>query len=116
MMQIFREKLTPITFHNAILEAHRYTGKDSLQAVIVDAVGGMDEVLKFIHDRNLLDKTAMGIYGTMKEDMYARLLNSLDDHAQNLEWRVKIEGKKDAMQRRGLQAAESWERRVKAKL
>ncbi|KAJ5712429.1 hypothetical protein N7493_008897 [Penicillium malachiteum] len=116
MMQIFREKLTPITFRNVVLEAHRFTGKDSLQAGIVDAVGGMDAVLRLIHERKLFDKAATGIYGTMKEDMYARVLESLDGHVKNLAWREKIEKKKDAMQRRGLQAAERWERESKAKL
>lgn len=116
MTQIFREKLTPTTFRNVVLEARRFSGKDSLQAGIVDAVGGLDEVLGLICDRDLLKKAATGIYGTMKEDMYARVLNCLDDHAGNLAWREKVDEKKSAMQKRSLRAVEGWEKRDKAKL
>jgi ClpP class serine protease len=116
MMQIFREKLTPTTFRNVVLEARRFGGKDSLQAGIVDAVGGLDEVLGFIRGRKLLNKAATGIYGIMKEEMYARVLISLDDHAGNLARREQLEEKKEAMQKRSLQAVEVWEKKVKAKL
>ncbi|KAJ5732322.1 hypothetical protein N7493_003803 [Penicillium malachiteum] len=115
MMSIFREKLTPTTFRNVVLEAHRFGGKDSLQAGIVDGLGGLDEVLGLIRDRKLVTKAATGIYGTMKEEMYSRVLNGLDDHAGNLAWREKVEQKKDEVQARSLQDVEKWEK-SKAKL
>ncbi|KAJ6118252.1 hypothetical protein N7471_013719 [Penicillium samsonianum] len=116
IMQLFHEKLNSTTLRSAVLEAHRFCGKDSLQAGIVDAVGGLDEVLGLIRDRKLLTKAATGIYGIMKEEMYARVLNSLDGHARNLAWREKVEEKKDAMRKRSLQAIEGWEKKDKAKL
>lgn len=116
MMSIFREKLTPTTFRNVVLEAHRFGGKASLQNGIVDAVGGLDEVLGLIRDRKLLTKAATGIYGTMKEEMYARVLNGLDDHAGNLAWREKVEDKKYELQKQSLGAVEEWEKKNKAKL
>lgn len=116
MMAIFREKLTPITFRNVVLEAHRFGGKASIQAGIVDAVGGLNEVLGLIRDRKLLTKAATGIYGTMKEEMYARTLNGIDDHAGNLAWRERVEDKNDALQKKGLQDVEDWEKASKAKL
>ncbi|KAJ5729617.1 uncharacterized protein N7483_004125 [Penicillium malachiteum] len=115
MMSIFREKLTPSTFRNVVLEAHRFGGKDSLQAGIVDGLGGLDEVLGLIRDRKLLTKASTGIYGTMKEEMYSQILNGLDDHAGNLAWREKVEQKKGDLQTQSLQDVEEWEK-SKAKL
>lgn len=116
MMAIFREKLTPTTFRNVILEARRFSGKDSLDAGIVDKLGGLEETLALIQDRNLLGKAEMGIYGTMKEEMYSRNLGVLDDHKGNLEWREKVEEDKEMAQKRGLEAVEFWEKNGKAKL
>lgn len=116
MMSIFREKLTPTTFRNVVLEAHRFGGSNSLQAGIVDGLGSLNEVLGLIRDRKLLTKAATGIYGTMKEEMYSRVLNGLDDHVGNLVWREKVEEKNNDVQKRGLQGVEEWEKKSKAKL
>ncbi|KAJ5528362.1 hypothetical protein N7513_012521 [Penicillium frequentans] len=116
MMSIFREKLTPTTFRNVVLEAHRFGGRDSLKAGIVDGVGSLNDVLDLIHDRKLINKAATGIYGTMKEEMYSRVLNGLDDHVGNLAWRDKVEQKKDDVQKRGLHDIQEWEKNSKAKL
>ncbi|KAJ5887120.1 hypothetical protein N7504_011167 [Penicillium tannophilum] len=116
MMSIFREKLTPTTFRNVVLEAHRFGGKESLQAGIVDGVGSLNDVLELIRDRKLLNKAETGIYGTMKEEMYSRVLNGLDDHVGNLAWREKVEQKKDDVQKRGLHDIQEWEKKSKAKL
>ncbi|KAJ5996916.1 hypothetical protein N7499_006772 [Penicillium canescens] len=115
VMRMLLAKLNPATFRNMVLGSHRFGGKDSLQAGIVDGVGGLDEVLGLIRDRKLLNKAETGIYGTMKEEMYAGALNSLDDYAGNLAWREKMEGKRDAAQKRSLQAVAGWEK-DKAKL
>ncbi|KAJ5306960.1 hypothetical protein PENANT_c003G04982 [Penicillium antarcticum] len=116
MMAIFREKLAPVTFRNVVLEARRWGGRDALQAGIVDAVGGAPEALALIQDRKLQNKAATGIYGTMKEEMYARTLSGLDDHAGNLKWRENVEDKNHAVQKRGLEAVEAFEKNGKAKL
>lgn len=116
MMSIFREKLTPVTFRNVVLEARRFGGKDALPAGIVDALGGLDEVLRLIEERKLLNKAATGIYGTMKEEMYARVLNGLDDHTGNLAWREKVEDRNEELQKKALRAVEEFEKKGKAKL
>lgn len=116
MMSILREKLTPVTFRNVVLEARRFGGKDSLSAGIVDALGGLDETLGLIGERKLLTKAATGIYGTMKEEMYARVLNGLDDHDGNLAWREKVENRNEELQKRALRDVEGFETKGKAKL
>ncbi|KAJ5875383.1 uncharacterized protein N7473_012730 [Penicillium subrubescens] len=116
MMSIFTEKLTPTTFRSVVLEAHRFGGHASLKAGIVDAVGGLDEAVGLIRDRKLLNKAATGIYGTMKEEMYSRVLNGLDDHAGNLAWRDKVEDRNEELRAEGLKEVEKWEKSYKAKL
>ncbi|KAJ5555811.1 hypothetical protein N7535_008243 [Penicillium sp. DV-2018c] len=116
MMSIFREKLTPVTFRNVVLEAHRFGGRAALQAGIVDAVGGAEEALALIKERKLQTKAATGIYGTMKEEMYSRVLNGLDDHEGNLKWRENVETTNEAIRKRGLQAVQEFEKNGKAKL
>lgn len=116
MMAIFREKLTPITFRNVVLEAHRFGGRKALETGIVDAVGGVDETIALIQERKLQTKAATGIYGTMKEEMYSRVLNGLDDHAGNLQWREKVEDTNEAVHKRGAQAVQEFEKNSKAKL
>ncbi|KAJ5362775.1 Crotonase core [Penicillium brevicompactum] len=110
MMAIFREKLAPITFRNVVLEAHRFGGRDALQAGIVDAVGGLEETLSLIQGRKLQTKAATGIYGTMKEEMYARTLNGLDDHAGNLKWRENVEDKNESVAKKGLEGVVKFEK------
>ncbi|CAG7917857.1 unnamed protein product [Penicillium olsonii] len=115
MMSIFREKLTPITFRNVVLEAHRFGGRNALQAGTVDAVGGIEETLALIQERKLQTKAATGIYGTMKEEMYARVLNGLDDHSGNLKWRENVENKNESVSKKGLENVREFEKN-KAKL
>jgi enoyl-CoA hydratase/carnithine racemase len=116
MMAIFREKLTPVTFRNVVLEAHRFGGRSALQVGIVDAVGGAEEALALIQERKLQTKAATGIYGTMKEEMYARTLSGLDDHAGNLKWRENVENTNKAVAQRGLADVKEFENNGKAKL
>lgn len=116
MMSIFREKLPATTFRNVVLESQRFGGKASLQAGIVDGLGGLDEVIGLIRSRKLLNKAETGIYGTMKEEIYARVLNGLDDHVGNLEWREKVEQKKEQLQSKSLRNVEEFEKESKAKL
>ena len=116
MMSIFREKLTPTAFRTVVLEARRFGGRDSLQAGIVDAVGGLEETVGFIRERKLLNKAATGIYGTMKEEMYSRILDGLEDHDGNLAWREKVEVRNEKLRGEGLKEVEKWEKSSKSKL
>lgn len=116
MMSIFREKLTPSSFRDLILEAKRFGGPESVKAGLVDGVGGLEEVLTLIRERGLQKKAATGIYGTMKEEMYRHSLDILDGHTANLAWREQLEDKKDQAQRDGLKAVEAFEKQRNAKL
>lgn len=116
MMAIFNEKLPRSTFRDVILEAKRFSGEASVKADIVDALGGLPEVVNLIHQRKLLNKADTGIYGTMKEEMYYKTLGILDNHEGNLEWRRKIEDKKDDEYELKKKVVDEWEKQQKAKL
>lgn len=116
MMCIFREKLTPSAFRDVILEAKRFSGASSVNAGLVDSLGGLDETLAFIRERGLLKKATTGIYGTLKEEMYRSSLDIVDGHAKNLEWRDRVEERNDQVEKEGLKAVEAWEKQRGSKL
>ena len=44
------------------------------------------------------------------------MLNGIDYHIGNLEWRERVEEKKGQFQEKSLRAVEEWEKKSKAKL
>jgi Delta3-Delta2-enoyl-CoA isomerase len=79
MSSIFRQKLSASVYRSLVLEAKRFGGNESLQAGIVDGVGGLDEALKFIADRGLVTKGRTGVYGIMKAEMWRESVDYLDN-------------------------------------
>lgn len=112
MMSIFREKLAPTIFRDVVLEARRWGGREAFRAGIVDAVGGIEQVLGLIRDRKLQTKGLTGVYGVMKSEMYTRTLSALEDHAGNLLQREALKRKTAAVEKKGLEAVEAYERRI----
>ena len=84
MAGTFREKLPPATYRDLVLEARRFPGPAALAAGLVDALGGLDEVLALVRARKLVDKGKTGIYGTLKAEMYRGALAFLgpEDHVR----------------------------------
>jgi len=80
MSSIFRQKLSPQTYRSLVLEAKRFGGKDALEAGLVDVLGGLDEALKLIEERKLVNMPKTGIYGFMKMEMYRESIGYLGDH------------------------------------
>jgi enoyl-CoA hydratase/carnithine racemase len=70
MSAIFRLKTSAQTYRSLALEARRFSGPEAAAAGIVDAVGGLDEVLGLVAERKLTEKGATGIYGALKREMY----------------------------------------------
>ena len=70
----------------------------------------LNEAVEFVKERKLDGKAGTGFYGIMKEEMYRRLLDRLDDHAGNLEWRDRVEERKDALEKEGAKKVEAWEK------
>lgn len=70
MSAIFRLKTSPQTYRSLVLEAHRFPGPQAVAAGIMDGTGGIEEVLKLVAERKLVEKGKTGIYGALKREMY----------------------------------------------
>lgn len=116
MVTVFREKLPAVTVRDMILESKRFTGPEALQRGIVDGLGGLDETVAFIKSRNLQKKAASGVYATLREEMYPRLLGTLGDHAGNERWRENLEKVKAGVVEESKRNVDSWEGKKAAKL
>ncbi|KAL7943749.1 ClpP/crotonase-like domain-containing protein [Trichoderma barbatum] len=80
MASLFRAKLpSNAVFRKVALEGHRYTGQEAVDDGIVDGLcaNGLDDALRFIKDRDLLEKPKKGVYGTIKAEMYKDLVREL---------------------------------------
>ena len=94
MSSILKQKLSAQTYRTVILEATRFNGKSALQHGIVDALGGWDDVKKFVDEKKLCEKGKTGIYGMMKREMYKETVVLLDAH-DDQEVRQEEEKKED---------------------
>ncbi|KAL8635761.1 MAG: hypothetical protein Q9228_006785 [Teloschistes exilis] len=91
MSSIFRQKLpSPHTYRTLVLEAKRFNALEALEGGLVDGLGGMNEVLKFVDELGLVDKAKSGVYGRMKREMWRETVGYLDDFGRS-ERRVERE-------------------------
>lgn len=74
MSAVFRIKTPPITYRALALEAHRFGGRQAVEAGLVDGLGGLEETLALVEGRKLVVKGRTGIYATMKREMYREAL------------------------------------------
>ncbi|EAA27585.1 enoyl-CoA hydratase/isomerase [Neurospora crassa OR74A] len=99
MSAIFRSKCTPGVYRSLVLEAHRFGGGEAKEAGIVDATGGLQEVIQFVQEKKLTEKGKTGIYGLMKMEMYRETVEgylTAEGHEREEE-RVRriVEGEKE---------------------
>ncbi len=110
MTSIFREKLPSYaTFRSLILEGKRFPAKEALKEGIVDALGGLDEVMEFARQRELVKMGNSGVYSALKEEMYMQSLGMLESYEENLKWRRKVEGQKEKEKKDGRGKVLAWE-------
>lgn len=82
MSSIFRQKLpNPNTYRIMVLEAKRFNALEGLQEGIVDGLGMVPEVLKFVEEMKLVDKAKSGVYGSLKKEMWRETVGYLEDYA-----------------------------------
>jgi enoyl-CoA hydratase/carnithine racemase len=111
MASIFREKIPyPAVYRDIVLEAKRFAGKEALECGIVDGLGGIEEVLALVKERNLTEKGQSGVYAALRSEMYRESLSFLDGHTQ--EERRSARMIKDDEQRKvdGQARVKEWER------
>lgn len=82
MLGVFRMKLPANTLRKLILEAHRYKAPDALAEGLVDALGGLEDCLKFVEERQLVKKAQPGasgvsVYSELKREMWRETVGML---------------------------------------
>lgn len=119
MSSIFRQKLSPQVYKAMVLEAKRFSAKEALEGGIVDGLGGMNELTKFIGERKLTDKVKMGVYGLLKAEMFRETLGYLDMEGYEREekrYNAYLE-KEDKRKEEGQRRVSEWKKSAsKAKL
>jgi enoyl-CoA hydratase/carnithine racemase len=113
MSSIFRQKLpSPQVYRSMVLEAKRFGAQEALEGGIVDALGGLDEVLALIAEKKLVDKPKSGVYGLLKKEMYRETLGYLngfgESEKENEDFRIKEEKRKEEAKSK----IAEWERNV----
>ncbi|KAF4984532.1 hypothetical protein FZEAL_308 [Fusarium zealandicum] len=119
MSALFRHKVSPVTYRSLILEAKRFSGDEAVKVGLADGVAqGVEDLLKFIKERELEGKCKSGIYGAMKREMYGGLLDFLK--SPGMEFNEKrFDGEQAAEEERkefGKVWYEQWLKDTKAKL
>ena len=100
-------------YRDAVIEARRYSGPQALKAGIVDALGGLDETLKFIEERQLISKVLPGAVGGLKDDLWREVLYAFDNHQENVDWRDTMDLQKGAFDSDAESVVTQWERTSK---
>ncbi|WYZ37116.1 hypothetical protein EsH8_II_000622 [Colletotrichum jinshuiense] len=118
MSAIFRIKCSsPRIYQEIVLEAKRFPGPAALEAGLVDALGGLDEALKLIQDRKLVDKGKSGVYAVLKMEMWresAYVLSRENHESEELIWDTRADLEKQRVDA-GKKFVQEW-KAGKAKL
>lgn len=109
MSSIFRQKLSPQVYSKMVLEAHRWGGAEALKNGIVDALGGLEEVVKLVEGRKLTEKGNSGVYGQLKREMWRETLGYLEESGE-----TKLGSKDDDEHRKtvGAKRVAEWKKSV----
>ncbi|KAL6793693.1 ClpP/crotonase-like domain-containing protein [Trichoderma sp. SZMC 28013] len=121
MASLFRAKLpSNAIFRKVALEGHRFTGAEAVADGLADALcpNGLDDALKFIAERQLLEKPKKGVYGTIKAEMYKDLVRELKGAGLEAEMERFQNDQRSAAERKefGKVFVEQWRKENKAKL
>ncbi|KAF2437312.1 enoyl-CoA hydratase/isomerase [Karstenula rhodostoma CBS 690.94] len=79
MSSVFRQKCSPTVYRTLVLEGKRFKSVDALKDNIIDGLGGIDEVLKFIEELKLTSKPDKGVVGELKREMWRETVDFLEN-------------------------------------
>lgn len=119
MSVIFLDKVAShATRRSVIVEGKRFPGAEALSAGLVDALGGLDEAVKLVQDKKLLDLGKSPAYVPLKEALYHRTLTALDNGAaRNQADLDRLDEVRDEYAKEALGRVKQWEaKRGAAKL
>jgi enoyl-CoA hydratase/carnithine racemase len=83
---LFREKVSSNVYRDAVFEAARYTGPQALERGLVDGLGGLEETIKLIDSKKLVEKSQKGVIGHLKHDAYRNIIIAFDDFDGHTQW------------------------------
>jgi enoyl-CoA hydratase/carnithine racemase len=113
MAAIFNTKVSPQTFRSMALESKRFNALAALEAGIVDALGGLEETLKFVEEMRLTEKAKSSSYGTMKESIYREAIRVVESEFQDTKDEKKREEERKTKDEEEKRTVEEWERSSK---
>ncbi|KAL6901205.1 ClpP/crotonase-like domain-containing protein [Trichoderma evansii] len=120
MASLFRAKLPSNAIYRKVaLEGHRFTGQEAVDDGVADALAtSLEDALKFVAERNLLEKPKKGVYGVIKREIYKDLVQELAGAGLEAEEnRFKEDSRKEAeRQEFGKVWVQQWKKENKAKL
>lgn len=117
MSSIFRQKLTPAVYKPMVLEAKRFGAKEALESGIVDVLGGIEELVKFVEERKLTEKAKTGVYGVLRAEMFRETLGYLEGFDEEEKRANEYLEKDDKRKGQGEKRVAEWTRTAsKAKL
>ena len=93
-----------------VLEAKRFNALEALQEGIVDGMGMVPEVVKFIQEMGLVDKAKSGVYGQLKAEMWRETVGYLDDYAGSEKMIDESMRGEERRKERGEKRVEEWEK------
>lgn len=110
MPTLVKQKVrNPAAVRDLVIMGRRYDAAEALSAGIIDATGGMDEVLKLIEQRSLVKLAQSPSYASLKEEVYEETLKVLGTHEENEMGRLgRAQAREDAEEERG-KRVRAWE-------
>lgn len=79
MVSLFRVKVPKVeSVREMMLEARRYPGKVAKEKGLIDEIGGLEEALRFVEERRLVEKAKGRVYSDIKEELYREVVRDLD--------------------------------------
>ncbi|OKL58700.1 hypothetical protein UA08_06023 [Talaromyces atroroseus] len=117
MRSVFLEKIKDASLlRSVILEGRRFTGQQALDSGIVDALGGLPETIQLVHERGLLQIVKSPAFVALKERMWSRVLDSIDNLSENDASDERRHQRTESLSAEGKTRAEQWDGRKESKL
>lgn len=111
MATIFRVKIPRLdTVRQMMLESRRYPGPEALSVGLIDAVGGLDEALKFVDQAKLVQKAQSPAYGRAKEELYREVIADLEGYDEMVEQEKAREIDEERRADEAKSRIEQWQR------
>ncbi|KAH7165297.1 enoyl-CoA hydratase/isomerase family protein [Dactylonectria macrodidyma] len=110
MSSIFRQKCSPTIYRNIVLEGKRFGGQAALESGLVDTLGGLEEALRLVEARNLVQKGQSGVYGVLKLEMWRdsiALLSKENYDAEEEKWNRRADREAER-EEAGQKAVAEW--------